>query len=368
MQQQAKNTNQYMTFEELAGFLLNYSKTNSMARNQELGTVYGLLLGYNYKIPEIHTSWSYDDKLREIFQKISAAKSDIENPKAKEFLDYATIVIGTRLAKNSSMANIDYIKPKPIDMLRVFMKQIDNIKSNQIKYDSLKYLIIGNGKLDDAGMIHQILVKIAENSLATADDLYNLQKSYVINDPIHKKIFVEIEAKTQKFIEEEMKKILPDVQKVRAAVATLINSAQNTGDMALENEVRKTYNADKILNPESGKEYVAKIEEAKIEKIAKLEAEVAEQNKKLQIADRQLKETQEGWRQTTETLREKQIELQKLQAINEGLNNELGKTKQHRQRLIDATEKLQIGIGSRGINKIREEVKQIEREKHKKER
>lgn len=121
--------------------------------------------------------------------------------------------------------------------------------------------------------------------------------------------------------------------------------------------------------------------------------EIQDENKILmaQIAELKgkLKETQEGWRETTEKLKESQIEIQKLnaenetakeelrdaqieiqkqRAINEGANAKLSKEKERTQRLIDATGQLQIGIGSRGIKKMRETVEQIEHEKRKIER
>lgn len=187
-----------------------------------------------------------------------------------------------------------------------------------------------------------------------------------------------------------LKKLLDNINSIKNEQIQYnsLSFFKNGGDWvtpSLLHEALRHIVANPYATAQDMRMYIESEKESKSEhlvQIAELEAQIAELKGKL-------KETQEGWRETTEKLKESQIEIQKLnaenetakeelrdaqieiqkqRAINEGANAKLSKEKERTQRLIDATDQLQIGIGSRGIKKMRETVEQIEQEKRKIER
>ncbi|MBQ8255578.1 MAG: hypothetical protein IJY99_01280 [Alphaproteobacteria bacterium] len=262
--------------------------------------------------------------------------------------------------------NLAKAKTKPEHMLSVFVKNIDSITDEQVKYDALR--ILDQGKYSKPLRI-KIRTLRARSPLARVYDFFNLATAYgrQLNPDMCNVLFTEAEAKLQDLIKTEIKKTIPDVSHIEKEIEDLRIFAKYVGDDDLENQIAQKYKIDTILNPDINIEY-----KSPIQGLMEQNAILMEQNAILMAENAEikgkLKETQEGWRETTEKLKESQIEIQKQRAINEGANAKLSKEKERTQRLIDATDQLKIGIGSRGIKKMRETVEQIEHEKRKIER
>ncbi|MDW2958809.1 MAG: hypothetical protein R8M37_03305 [Alphaproteobacteria bacterium] len=332
--------------------------------------------------------------------------ANLTDREKSELLSSLAMVLGTYFAINPlefPRSEMNPVKIKPDHMLAMFVNTLSKINDQdmlkhiqytrgnkdvrqrladiiQTKYDVLGLLIKTCMWGEQPKFLPQMRAMRAQSPLATISDLYHLAIANKGDGQMRTR-FADVETKLQELIKRETKKSLPDTALIEKSIADLRAFARYYGGDKLVEKIDQKYKIDEILDPNINTEYKSPMQE------------MQDQNKILmaQIAELKgkLRETQEGWRETTEKLKESQIEIQKLnaenetakeelrdaqieiqkqRAINEGANVKLSKEKERTQRLIDATEQLQIGIGSRGIKKMRETVEQIEHEMRKIER
>ena len=355
----------YMTMEQLAAFLLNRQATARMGHNKELGTVYNILTGTILSQHEYDTAYTIkfqdseaDKKLDEIFKQIQQAKQDPDNPDAKRFLEDAQIIIGTRLCVDSTMANIQYAPVKPIEMLNIFLKLLDKeIKDEKVKYDSLRFLVSRFSNTLTSAVKKGIWARIIKSQNVTPYDFYQAILELPKNDPAVKQLFSALEKKVKEIIKEESKKRLPDIQKVNNARDILYGAAKHI-DEQLFIQIQGIYNTTPDYGEENLAKYLETVEESASLKIIKLTSLAEKQ-------DKELIDTTQKLLQTTQALEQAQAEIEKQTKANETKSEKLKQERKYNKQMIDAAKKLRIGIGSSGINNMRQLVEHIEQEKSK---
>lgn len=355
----------YMTMEELAGFLLNRRATDRMGRNKELGTVYNIMTGTILSQHELDTAYTIqnqyseaDKKLDEIFKQIQHAKKNQNNPEARSFLESAQIIIGTRLCIDSTMANIQYAPVKPIEMLNTFLKLIDSdIKDEIVKYDSLRFLVSRFSNELTVAIKKGIWAKIIKNPNVVPYDFYQAIMALPKDDPTVKKLFSALEKKVKEIIKEESKKRLPDIQKVKNGKDILYGAAKYI-DEQLFNQIQKIYDTTPDYGEEDLAKYLETVEESASLKIVELTSQVEEQQKELNATSKKLS-------QTIHALEQAQAEIEKQIKTNETKSEKLKQERKYNKQMIDAAKRLRIGIGSSGINNMRQLIEHIEQERGK---
>lgn len=291
-----------------------------------------------------------------------------KDKKKSSLLELLKMVLGTFFATRRSPFYGDDLakaKTKPEHMLSVFVKNIDSITDEQVKYDALRIL-------DDGKYSKPLRIKIrtlrTKSPLARVYDFSDLATAYgrQLNPDMCNVLFTEAEAKLQDLIKTETKKTIPDVSHIEKEIEALKRFAKYVGDDDLENQIAQKYKIETILNPDINIEYKSPIQEL-MEQNAILMAENAEIKGKL-------KETQKAWSETNATLTEmrllneqQKVEIKKLTAAQEEALNKIKKSDANTKKLIDATKGLQIGVGSRGIKNMRtiaEEIKGSQKDSH----
>lgn len=345
---------QYPSFQDLLDWMGKLDRGSTNIRLfSSLGYLYNCLLSKRYD------EWFEQDlsivnrdvpkearQSREDMQsKIEYAMRNSEDKQAQEFLENITIVFGAMLATyphNFGLKEGPFgykVKESLSGKLNVFLRKLDKeAKDDKIKYDALSWL-------SDMGGNMSILLKISENPHATAYDLYRLQKMYEVGSKETLDLFARIEKKVEDEVKEEAKKNLPDNNLIKAIINNLIESAKRTGKPELIATIETMYDINVILNPDHGAEYIATMEDSKLSKIAELEA-------KLKQAELALKELE------TEKLK-LQDKINELTDTSKTLTEESEKAKEQTKKLLAATEELRPGVGSRGIKKMRDLVKEI---------
>jgi len=404
---------QYPSFQDLLdwmGKLERGSKDIDIRYQHNLGGLYQCLLSKRYDLWfEGNFSIAGKDGSEEAIQsckdlqsKIEDAMRNSEDKQAKEFLENITIVFGAMLATNLDNSGInkvelvDNVKENLTGMLNVFLRKLDEeAKDDKIKYDALSWL-------SDMGGNKSILLKISENPHATAYDLYRLQKMYKAGSKETLDLFARIEKKAEDAIKEETKKNLPNINLIKTIINDLIKAAKRTGKPELIATIETMYDINVILNPFiSGAEYIATMEESKLSKIAELEAKLKQaelalkelETEKLKLQDalersekglgkaqdkineltdtsktlteesekakKQTKKLQDALESREKDLGKAQDKINELTDMSKTLTEESEKAKKQTKKLLAATKDLQIGIGSRGIKKMRNLAEEI---------
>lgn len=357
----------YITMEQLAAFLLNRQTTPWMVYNKELGTVYNILTGTMLSQHEYDTAYTIkfqdseaDKKLDEIFKQIQQAKQDPDNPDAKRFLEDAQIIIGTRLCVDSMNANVDYAPVKPIEMLNIFLKLLDKeIKDEKVKYDSLRFLVSSNELKKETRK--GVRARIITNQNVTPYDFYQAILELPKNDPAAKQLFSALEKKVKEIIKEESKKRLPDIQKVNEMKNILYGAAIRI-DEQLSAQIQEIYNTTPDYGEENLAKYLETVEESASLKIIELTSMLEKQRKELKDTTQKLSQTTQA---LEAALEQAQAEIERQTKANETKSEKLKQERKYNKQMIDAAKRLRIGIGSSGINNMRQLVEHIEQEKSK---
>ena len=359
---------QYPSFQDLLDWMGKLNRGSEDIRFfSSLGYLYNCLLSKRYgmwfeqgfSIVNRYGSKEARQSCEDMQSKIEYAMRNSKDEQAQEFLKNITIVFGAMLATNPRNFGLKEgpfvydVKENLPYMLNVFLRTLDEeAKDDKIKYGALRWL-------SSFDFNESILLKISENPHATAIDLYRLQMKYKAGSKETLDLFARIEKKVEDAIKEEAKKKLPDIDLIKDNIRTLRDAARQTGNPELIAAIETMYDINVILNPNHGAEYIATMEESKLSKIAELEAKLKQAELALKELETEKLKAQDALESIEKVLGKAQDKINELTDMSKTLTEESEKAKKQTKKLLAATEDLQIGIGSRGIKKMRNLAEEI---------
>lgn len=383
----------YMTYEEMAKLFLVpgkdiYSLSGGAIGNNFLFEVYAAIFnsrknGTNVNPSIIDTIYDYlpgtisnlekkdSDAVefnKKIYELLKQTKDIIQKPNTLEALEFtnslksiAQIRAGSWIIKERFNNDLAIPNQQELDKVRaVFLKQISNLKDEQLKYNMLSFLyrdsINANGQMAE---IQKIALTMRANSpLATTEDLYHLILVNQKDKAAVAKIFQDMENMVQKQLTQELKKPVPDLETLKTIILYLPYAAQYLENPNAKQEILQKYDVQKILLPD-GIEYVQRIVNGPEEKIREMEARIRElekQNQTLIQQKQNLEQSLDNVRSEKETLEKEKATLsqdkQELQSKNDEKEAKL-------QMLIKGAAKIKSGLGSSGVNSYKKLVEEI---------
>ena len=383
----------YMTYEEMAKLFLVpgkdiYSLSGGAIGNNFLFEVYAAIFnsrknGTNVNPSIIDTIYDYlpgtisnlekkdSDAVefnKKIYELLKQTKDIIQKPNTLEALEFtnslksiAQIRAGSWIIKERFNNDLAIPNQQELDKVRaVFLKQISNLKDEQLKYNMLSFLyrdsINANGQMAE---IQKIALTMRANSpLATTEDLYHLILVNQKDKAAVAKIFQDMENMVQKQLTQELKKPVPDLETLKTIILYLPYAAQYLENPNAKQEILQKYDVQKILLPD-GIEYVQRIVNGPEEKIREMEARIRElekQNQTLMQQKQNLEQSLDNVRSEKETLEKEKATLsqdkQELQSKNDEKEAKL-------QMLIKGAAKIKSGLGSSGVNSYKKLVEEI---------
>lgn len=383
----------YMTYEEMAKLFLVpgkdiYSLSGGAIGNNFLFEVYAAIFnsrknGTNVNPSVIDTIYDYlpgtisnlekkdSDAVefnKKIYELLKQTKDIIQKPNTLEALEFtnslksiAQIRAGSWIIKERFNNDLAIPNQQELDKVRaVFLKQISNLKDEQLKYNMLSFLyrdsINANGQMAE---IQKIALTMRANSpLATTEDLYHLILVNQKDKAAVAKIFQDMENMVQKQLTQELKKPVPDLETLKTIILYLPYAAQYLENPNAKQEILQKYDVQKILLPD-GIEYVQRIVNGPEEKIREMEARIRElekQNQTLIQQKQNLEQSLDNVRSEKETLEKEKATLsqdkQELQSKNDEKEAKL-------QMLIKGAAKIKSGLGSSGVNSYKKLVEEI---------
>lgn len=383
----------YMTYEEMAKLFLVpgkdiYSLSGGAIGNNFLFEVYAAIFNSRKNVTNVNPSIIdiiYDDLPgsisnlekkgsdavefnKKIYELLKQTKDIIQKPNTLEALEFtnslksiAQIRAGSWIIKEHFNNDLAIPNQQELDKARaVFLKQISNLKDEQLKYDMLSFLyrdsINANGQMAE---IQKIALTMRANSpLATTEDLYHLILVNQKDKAAVAKIFQDMENMVQKQLTQELKKPVPDLETLKTIILYLPYAAQYLENPNAKQEILQKYDVQKILLPD-GIEYVQRIVNGPEEKIREMEARIREMEKQNQTLIQQkqnLEQSLNNVRSEKETLEKEKATLsqdkQELQSKNDEKEAKL-------QMLIKGAAKIKSGLGSSGVNSYKKLVEEI---------
>ena len=383
----------YMTYEEMAKLFLVpgkdiYSLSGGAIGNNFLFEVYAAIFNSRKNVTNVNPSIIdiiYDDLPgsisnlekkgsdavefnKKIYELLKQTKDIIQKPNTLEALEFtnslksiAQIRAGSWIIKEHFNNDLAIPNQQELDKVRaVFLKQISNLKDEQLKYDMLSFLyrdsINANGQMAE---IQKIALTMRANSpLATTEDLYHLILVNQKDKAAVAKIFQDMENMVQKQLTQELKKPVPDLETLKTIILYLPYAAQYLENPNAKQEILQKYDVQKILLPD-GIEYVQRIVNGPEEKIREMEARIREMEKQNQTLIQQkqnLEQSLDNVRSEKETLEKEKATLsqdkQELQSKNDEKEAKL-------QMLIKGAAKIKSGLGSSGVNSYKKLVEEI---------
>ena len=383
----------YMTYEEMAKLFLVpgkdiYSLSGGAIGNNFLFEVYAAIFNSRKNVTNVNPSIIdiiYDDLPgsisnlekkgsdavefnKKIYELLKQTKDIIQKPNTLEALEFtnslksiAQIRAGSWIIKEHFNNDLAIPNQQELDKVRaVFLKQISNLKDEQLKYDMLSFLyrdsINANGQM--AEIQKMALTMRANSPLATTEDLYHLILVNQKDKAAVAKIFQDMENMVQKQLTQELKKPVPDLETLKTIILYLPYAAQYLENPNAKQEILQKYDVQKILLPD-GIEYVQRIVNGPEEKIREMEARIREMEKQNQTLIQQkqnLEQSLDNVRSEKETLEKEKATLsqdkQELQSKNDEKEAKL-------QMLIKGAAKIKSGLGSSGVNSYKKLVEEI---------
>lgn len=390
----------YMTYEEMAKLFLVpgkdiYSLSGGAIGNNFLFEVYAAIFNSRKNVTNVNPSIIdiiYDDLPgsisnlekkgsdavefnKKIYELLKQTKDIIQKPNTLEALEFtnslksiAQIRAGSWIIKEHFNNDLAIPNQQELDKVRaVFLKQISNLKDEQLKYDMLSFLyrdsINANGQMAE---IQKIALTMRANSpLATTEDLYHLILVNQKDKAAVAKIFQDMENMVQKQLTQELKKPVPDLETLKTIILYLPYAAQYLENPNAKQEILQKYDVQKILLPD-GIEYVQRIVNGPEEKIREMEARIHEMEARIREMEKQnqtliqqkqnLEQSLDNVRSEKETLEKEKATLsqdkQELQSKNDEKEAKL-------QMLIKGAAKIKSGLGSSGVNSYKKLVEEI---------
>ena len=390
----------YMTYEEMAKLFLVpgkdiYSLSGGAIGNNFLFEVYAAIFNSRKNVTNVNPSIIdiiYDDLPgsisnlekkgsdavefnKKIYELLKQTKDIIQKPNTLEALEFtnslksiAQIRAGSWIIKEHFNNDLAIPNQQELDKVRaVFLKQISNLKDEQLKYDMLSFLyrdsINANGQMAE---IQKIALTMRANSpLATTEDLYHLILVNQKDKAAVAKIFQDMENMVQKQLTQELKKPVPDLETLKTIILYLPYAAQYLENPNAKQEILQKYDVQKILLPD-GIEYVQRIVNGPEEKIREMEARIREMEARIREMEKQnqtliqqkqnLEQSLDNVRSEKETLEKEKATLsqdkQELQSKNDEKEAKL-------QMLIKGAAKIKSGLGSSGVNSYKKLVEEI---------
>ena len=390
----------YMTYEEMAKLFLVpgkdiYSLSGGAIGNNFLFEVYAAIFNSRKNVTNVNPSIIdiiYDDLPgsisnlekkgsdavefnKKIYELLKQTKDIIQKPNTLEALEFtnslksiAQIRAGSWIIKEHFNNDLAIPNQQELDKVRaVFLKQISNLKDEQLKYDMLSFLyrdsINANGQMAE---IQKIALTMRANSpLATTEDLYHLILVNQKDKAAVAKIFQDMENMVQKQLTQELKKTVPDLETLKTIILYLPYAAQYLENPNAKQEILQKYDVQKILLPD-GIEYVQRIVNGPEEKIREMEARIHEMEARIREMEKQnqtliqqkqnLEQSLDNVRSEKETLEKEKATLsqdkQELQSKNDEKEAKL-------QMLIKGAAKIKSGLGSSGVNSYKKLVEEI---------
>lgn len=390
----------YMTYEEMAKLFLVpgkdiYSLSRGAIGNNFLFEVYAAIFNSRKNVTNVNPSIIdiiYDDLPgsisnlekkgsdavefnKKIYELLKQTKDIIQKPNTLEALEFtnslksiAQIRAGSWIIKEHFNNDLAIPNQQELDKARaVFLKQISNIKDEQLKYNMLSFLyrdsINANGQMAE---IQKIALTMRANSpLATTEDLYHLILVNQKDKAAVAKIFQDMENMVQKQLTQELKKPVPDLETLKTIILYLPYAAQYLENPNAKQEILQKYDVQKILLPD-GIEYVQRIVNGPEEKIREMEVRIREMEARIREMEKQnqtliqqkqnLEQSLDNVRSEKETLEKEKATLsqdkQELQSKNDEKEAKL-------QMLIKGAAKIKSGLGSSGVNSYKKLVEEI---------
>ena len=390
----------YMTYEEMAKLFLVpgkdiYSLSGGAIGNNFLFEVYAAIFNSRKNVTNVNPSIIdiiYDDLPgsisnlekkgsdavefnKKIYELLKQTKDIIQKPNTLEALEFtnslksiAQIRAGSWIIKEHFNNDLAIPNQQELDKVRaVFLKQISNLKDEQLKYDMLSFLyrdsINANGQM--AEIQKMALTMRANSPLATTEDLYHLILVNQKDKAAVAKIFQDMENMVQKQLTQELKKPVPDLETLKTIILYLPYAAQYLENPNAKQEILQKYDVQKILLPD-GIEYVQRIVNGPEEKIREMEARIREMEARIREMEKQnqtliqqkqnLEQSLDNVRSEKETLEKEKATLsqdkQELQSKNDEKEAKL-------QMLIKGAAKIKSGLGSSGVNSYKKLVEEI---------
>lgn len=318
------------------------------------------------------------DKVQKFIEQINQAAANPYDPKTEEFmLRMQTILLAFYTQNPSSkfgISNIDQGQAPQYKM--VFLSRLHLIKDEQTKYNVLKYFTVNlNSTVSDID--YQILAMRANSPFATVSDLVDLEYyyHYFAGDKERAaSVFRDLESVARREINAELGKESPNVARIKRVIEVVIRGAEyiRDYDRKLADQVQQIYQLEKLLM-QNAAEYLSKAPDGYVQKVAELEARIAQLNGQIEGLESQVTEktgvvdrVERELIETKQTLADAQAQNQALNSENSALrqeNSALGQSKTNSeiklQKLIDGAKLMKAGIGSRGVNKYQQLVEEV---------
>ena len=305
----------------------------------------------------------------ELMEQIAAAQND-KSEEARDFLKMVQVV-GAALDDRP----IDFSRKRVnAEVFGVFMGLIDKGKKSGLlnSPEQLKKIYdILVGTTRGTRFHRPVLIERANSPLATTGDVYDLvdDLSKDKNKDIGQleKLANDIHILARKEIGQELAKDVPDLELIKESAGSSTGAYYKISNMlmrgdkkeevdAVISEIKKEFDMDKLLNV-GGADYLQRFEKDAVEQNIAL----AEEIKALKAGNQKL-EDEKKKSEKEHNLRAERLEKDKNALLDEikELKTELAATegslseeKQTVKKFQDATKELRIGIGSRGVNKVK---------------
>ena len=169
---------------------------------------------------------------------------------------------------------------------------------------------------------------------------------YLIGSTESLEIFKDAEVRAGEIIDEELKKEMPDNNRIENTVRDMNNVAEHTGDPRIIFNTKEHFYVDKIFTQKLDTSYRANIKDSTTTRLARLEEENEELTDK--VIGMQAK------------IAEKDKELSRVRSEKEALQRELEELRQNIINLHAESENMQASLLSRGVNRVKGKIYELE--------
>ena len=350
IKQTSKNT-KYPTFEDLVDLFLTFEKWPESYLVRYVWGLWGVkqwiltnrkedMIDYIDSINKKTELDKSEKSMRDVLGKpIIAALNDENNPDAKKFLQYLRFILSVCMFEynNEQIPEFKFWGYQAIE-------EILNMTDSRIKYEALVECV---NKFPMGPELEKAALKyIVKSGKAEIWMFQKLSYLYLIGSTESLEIFKDAEVRAGEIIDEELKKEMPDNNRIENTVRDMNNVAEHTGDPRIIFNTKEHFYVDKIFTQKLDTSYRANIKDSTTTRLARLEEENEELTDK--VIGMQAK------------IAEKDKELSRVRSEKEALQRELEELRQNIINLHAESENMQASLLSRGVNRVKGKIYELE--------